>query len=54
MHFAIEFFEKTRARYLALAESDGNCVVINAEQAIDKVHADILAALESFYQQVNL
>ncbi|MEL7478188.1 MAG: dTMP kinase, partial [Pseudomonadota bacterium] len=51
---AIEFFEKTRARYLALAESDGNCVVINAEQAIDKVHADILAALESFYQQVNL
>jgi len=50
----IEFFEKTRARYLALAESDENCVVINAEQAMDKVHADILAALENFYQQVNL
>ena len=51
---AIEFFEKTRARYLALAESDENCVVINAEQSMDRVHADILVALENFYQQVNL
>jgi len=49
---AISFFEKTRQKYLALAQADDNCIVINAEQHLEKVHADIYAALTEFYSQV--
>ncbi|BBN81889.1 thymidylate kinase [Pseudoalteromonas sp. A25] len=50
---ALSFFERTRARYLQLAQADEQCVVINADQTIEKVHADILVALEQFYKRVN-
>ncbi|MHA2687633.1 dTMP kinase [Vibrio harveyi] len=41
----ISFFERTRDRYLELANADDSIVVINAEQAIDEVAHDIRAAL---------
>ncbi|NOU49451.1 dTMP kinase [Pseudoalteromonas sp. JBTF-M23] len=49
----LSFFERTRARYLQLAQQDECCVVINADQPIEKVHADILVALEQFYFRVS-
>ncbi len=44
----ISFFEKTRARYIELAEQDPSIVIINAEQDIDAVAADIKAALNQW------
>ncbi|MHA2784019.1 dTMP kinase [Vibrio harveyi] len=41
----ISFFERTRERYLELANADDSIVVINAEQSIDEVAHDIRAAL---------
>ncbi len=42
---ALAFFERTRARYLALAKACPNTHIIDAGQAMDKVHEDILATL---------
>lgn len=42
----IEFFRRTRARYLELAKRDPNIVIINANQEMLKVHQAILRALE--------
>jgi dTMP kinase len=44
----ISFFERTRARYLSLAEQDDNCVVINTMQPIESVHHDIKLAIQQF------
>ncbi len=44
----ISFFERTRARYLEIANSDPSVVVINAEQTIEKVSQDIQAALKEW------
>ncbi|GAK87721.1 thymidylate kinase [Vibrio ponticus] len=44
----MSFFDRTRERYLEIANSDESIVVINAEQAMDKVAADIQAALEQW------
>ena len=44
----ISFFERTRARYLSLAEQDENCVVINTMQSIEQVHHDIQHAMQQF------
>ncbi len=41
----ISFFERTRERYLDIANNDPSVVVINAEQSIDKVSQDIQLAL---------
>ncbi|CAH9055274.1 Thymidylate kinase [Pseudoalteromonas holothuriae] len=49
---ALSFFERTRARYLELAKQDEHCVIVNADQTMDKVHADIVAALAQFYKRV--
>ncbi|MGO2292069.1 MAG: dTMP kinase [Pseudoalteromonas sp.] len=46
----LSFFERTRARYLALANNDDSIKLVNAEQAIENVHQDILAVLENFMQ----
>ncbi|QSX32175.1 dTMP kinase [Shewanella avicenniae] len=43
---AIEFFERARDTYLALAAADANIEVIDATQPLEKVHADILAVLK--------
>ncbi len=44
----ISFFERTRARYLEIANNDPSVVVINAEQTIEKVSQDIQAALNEW------
>ncbi|ABG40635.1 thymidylate kinase [Paraglaciecola sp. T6c] len=44
----ISFFERTRARYLSLAEQDENCVVIDTMQSIEQVHHDIQHAMQQF------
>ncbi len=44
----ISFFERTRERYLELANADDSIVVINAEQSIDEVAHDIRAALNAW------
>ncbi|WP_050918251.1 dTMP kinase [Vibrio campbellii] len=41
----ISFFERTRERYLELANADDSIVIINAEQSIEDVAQDIKAAL---------
>ncbi|WP_041170249.1 dTMP kinase [Vibrio sp. EJY3] len=44
----ISFFERTRERYLDIANSDPSVVVINAEQSIEKVSHDIQEALNEW------
>ncbi len=44
----ISFFDRTRERYLEIANNDPSVVVINAEQTIEKVSQDIQAALNEW------
>ena len=44
----IAFFERTRARYLRLAEQDPHCVIIDTMQSIEQVHVDIKHAMQQF------
>ncbi|MDK9770291.1 MULTISPECIES: dTMP kinase [Vibrio] len=44
----ISFFERTRERYLELANADDSIVIINAEQSIENVAQDIKAALNEW------
>ncbi|MFV8450581.1 dTMP kinase [Vibrio campbellii] len=44
----ISFFERTRERYLELANADDSIVIINAEQSIEDVAQDIKAALNKW------
>ncbi|GAC14843.1 dTMP kinase [Aliiglaciecola lipolytica] len=44
----LSFFERTRARYLALCNSDNDITLINTMQSIDEVHNDIKIALSGF------
>lgn len=44
----ISFFERTRERYLELANADDSIVIINAEQSIEDVAKDIKAALNEW------
>ncbi|MGI9896886.1 dTMP kinase [Vibrio natriegens] len=44
----ISFFERTRERYLDIANSDPSVVVINAAQSIEKVSHDIQEALNEW------
>lgn len=46
----MSFFDRTRERYLEIANSDESIVVINAEQEMDKVAADIQAALQQWLE----
>lgn len=48
----ISFFDRTRARYLEIADSDDSVIVVNAEQTIDKVAQDIKAALQQWLKNV--
>lgn len=47
----LDFFERTRARYLALANDDPSVVVIDAGQSLDTVTAQIKTALASWLKQ---
>ncbi|KYN88578.1 thymidylate kinase [Vibrio cidicii] len=44
----ISFFERTRQRYLQIAQTDPSVVIINAEQAIEAVAQDIRAVLQKW------
>ncbi len=49
----ISFFERTRQRYLQIAESDPSVVIVNAEQAIDDVTQSLNQALESWLESLE-
>ncbi|AXT40625.1 dTMP kinase [Alteromonas sp. BL110] len=44
----LAFFERTRAKYLSLAEQDESIVVISAMQPMDKVHQDVIAIINDY------
>lgn len=44
----MSFFDRTRERYLEIAKQDDSVIIINAEQAIPKVAADISAAINAW------
>jgi dTMP kinase len=46
----LSFFERTRERYLLLAEQDNNCRVINTMQSIQSVHKDVESAINQFLE----
>lgn len=47
----LSFFERTRQRYLSLAEQDPNCIVIDTMQNIDSVHSEIKQAVHRILEQ---
>ncbi len=47
----ISFFDRSRAKYLEIADSDESVIVINAQQEIDNVASDIKSALEKWFNQ---
>lgn len=44
----LAFFERTRKRYLELAEQDDSIVTISAMQPMQKVHDDVVAVLTEY------
>lgn len=46
----LSFFERTRKRYLVLAEQDSNCVVINTMQSMQAVHQDLELAIHTILE----
>ena len=46
----LSFFERTRERYLFLAEQDKKCVVINTMQSLQSVHKDVELAINQFLE----
>lgn len=49
----IDFFYRTRQRYLELTQNNPKAVIINAEQDIQRVSADIQQAVESFLKSAK-
>lgn len=49
----ISFFERTRQRYLEIAESDPSVVIVNAEQAIDDVAQSLNQALQYWLESLE-
>ncbi|HEI9843136.1 TPA: dTMP kinase [Morganella morganii] len=48
---SLDFFRRTRARYLELAESDPRIVTIDASQSMDNVHQSIRTAVLNWLAQ---
>ncbi|MDA0147948.1 dTMP kinase [Vibrio sp. LaRot3] len=46
----MSFFDRTRERYLEIANGDDSVLIINAEQEIDNVAADIVSALNTWLE----
>ena len=44
----LDFFHRTRARYLELAEYDDSIVVISAMQSMEDVHAEVRSVVKEF------
>lgn len=49
----IDFFHRTRKRYLELSQNNPKIILINAEQPIEKVSADIQQAIEKFLKSTK-
>lgn len=49
----LDFFHRTRARYLELVHNNPKAVIINAGQELEKVQADIKNAVRTFIKSVN-
>lgn len=49
----IDFFHRTRKRYLELTENNPKAVIINAQQPIEQVSADIEQAVKYFLNRVK-
>ncbi|WP_075320215.1 dTMP kinase [Histophilus somni] len=47
----LDFFHRTRARYLQLVQQDPNAVLINAGQPIELVQQDIRKAVQKFIEE---
>ena len=47
-HAGLAFFERTRARYLSLAENDESIVVVNAMNDMPEVHRDVHRILQEY------
>lgn len=50
---SLDFFHRTRERYLQLVKNDPKAVIINAEQSLEKVQTDIKYAIKKFIKSVN-
>ncbi|EMQ4857081.1 dTMP kinase [Morganella morganii] len=48
---SLDFFRRTRARYLELAESDPRIVTVDASQSMDNVHQSIHTAVRDWLAQ---
>lgn len=48
---SLDFFRRTRARYLELAESDPRIVTVDASQSMDNVHQSIRTAVRDWLAQ---
>ena len=49
----LDFFHRTRARYLALVKGNPKAVMINAEQSIEQVQADIKSAVKNWWVSLS-
>lgn len=47
----LEFFHRTRARYLDLVTNNPKAIIINAEQSIEQVRADIEQAVKNWWKR---
>ncbi|TBL66828.1 dTMP kinase [Hafnia alvei] len=47
---SLAFFERTRARYLALAEQDDSIITVDASQTLPEVTASICTALQAWFK----
>ena len=46
----LDFFHRTRARYLELVKNNPKAVIINAEQSIEQVQSDIESAVRNWFK----
>lgn len=49
----LDFFHRTRARYLELVKDNPKAVMINAEQSIEQVQADIKSAVKNWWVSLS-
>ena len=49
----LDFFNRTRARYLELVKDNPKAVIINAGQELEQVTADIQSAVQKFVNSVG-
>lgn len=49
----LDFFQRTRSRYLDLVKNNSRAVIINAEQSIEQVRADIESAVKNWWKHIE-